>query len=377
MKLSFIGDVMLGRMIGSKYRLSPYPLIDDTLVKTVSDSDLVIANLESPVSINSKTEGDHLQFSGVPELLDEFKFVSLFSTANNHITDCGLLGIDETIGELEKRGFSHNGVYKEQYAPFLFEKGNEKVAVITFTDMLNIPFEDNSKWHVLRFGDSEVMAQIRKYKSLGYTIILFAHVGMLFTRFPNPITYDYLHNCVDAGADLIVTAHSHCLGGMEEYKGVPIFHSLGDFCMDGNSMRRRRAAMLNIDLKDGKVRHWEIVPTEVSAELKVWTPSDKVKSKMLASFNQVSSKISKHSTDYPKFYKNAYRKELLNHSISTLAFIFKDRGLSGLIKMIRMRATEVCRTIFWMLSDRSKVQRDDDAIKADRKKISQDELFGK
>lgn len=31
------------------------------------------------------------------------------------------------------------------------------------------------------------------------------------------------HECVDNGADVVVTAHSHCLGGMEVYKGKTIW----------------------------------------------------------------------------------------------------------------------------------------------------------
>lgn len=34
---------------------------------------------------------------------------------------------------------------------------------------------------------------------------------------------------IDAGADVIVGTHSHCLQGIEYYKGAPIFYNLGNF----------------------------------------------------------------------------------------------------------------------------------------------------
>ena len=34
---------------------------------------------------------------------------------------------------------------------------------------------------------------------------------------------------LDAGADAVIGAHSHCLQGMEYYKGKPILYSLGNY----------------------------------------------------------------------------------------------------------------------------------------------------
>ena len=376
MKITFLGDIMLGRMIGSKYGNIPYQVVSDNIKNQIKDSDLVVANLESPIAVNASTEGDHLQFKGNPDLLSEFDFVNLFSTANNHITDCGEEGVDETVKILDQDKFDHNGVFKKEYVPYTITVGKEKVSIVTLTDMLNIPFDKDSKWRVLRLGDEKVMEYIVDLKRQGYTVILFAHVGMLFTRYPNPITYEYMHSYIDAGADLIVTCHSHCLGGMERYKGKYIFHSLGDFLMDGNSERRRQSGILKIELNNGEFTNWCIIPTETSKEFKVDVLSGAKCDKKLREYNKVSKNIEDHSDCYADYFKKVYRKEILNHSIGTLKFIAKERGVLGLLKQISMRATEVGRTIFWMVSDRSKVQRDDDAIKPDRKKISQDKLFG-
>lgn len=376
MKIAFIGDVMLGRMIGSKYESHPYNLVSEEIASYVDDADYVIANLESPIGIKAETEGDHLQFKGNSMLLHQFNWVSAFSLANNHITDCGILGIDETIQSLDKEGISYNGVFDKDYSPLVLKDDKKEVSIITFTDMLNIPFEKDAKWHVLRMGDESIFNLIRQEKQKGRFVILFAHVGMLFTRYPNPITYNYLHQCVDHGADMIVTCHSHCLGGMEVYKGAFIFHSIGDFCMDGNSMRRRTAAILSVNIENNKV-YWEIVPTIVNKNLEIELIKGRPKEKALSKFLDVSNKIARHDKSYAKFFKKQYRKEIFSHSFSTLRFLINERGAFGLIKMLGQRSTEVLRTIRWSLSDRSKIQRDDDAIKANRKKISQKDLFGK
>ena len=115
----------------------------------------MFANLESPVVNKSKTDGDHLQFRGNPDALDELKWIDAFTLSNNHITDCGEDGITETIEILEEKGFKHNGVFKTEYKPFLFENNGDRIAIVVATDMLNIPFADNSEWNILRVGDNE------------------------------------------------------------------------------------------------------------------------------------------------------------------------------------------------------------------------------
>lgn len=377
MKFTFIGDVMLGRMIGSKYAKNPYKIVDPDIAKIVKNSDFVMANLESPIPTVATTEGDHLQFSGNANALKEFNFIDCFSTANNHITDCGVDGIRETIKNLESNGFIHNGVYTHDYEPIRLQLSDSSyISIVTFTDMLNIPFPDDSEWKVPRMGDEKILDTIRMCKNQGDKVILFAHVGMLFTRFPNPVTYDYLHKCIDTGADIIVTAHSHCLGGMEVYKGKPIFHSIGDFCMDGNSKRRRTACLLQLDIDNDAVK-WDIIPTKVTDNLEITLLYGAEKDKCIQGYNSVSELIRKHSDRYQQFFKKQYRKEIINHSLSTLNFIYHERGLRGMIKIVAMRAAETFRTIYWIFKDRSNDQRDDDAIKANRKKLSQQELFGK
>ena len=373
--LSFIGDVMLGRMIGSKYAKQPYQVVAPDLFSKVSESDYVIANLESPVVIEAKTEGDHLQFKGNSDVLDTLKWIDAFSLSNNHINDCGNLGMDETISILEEKGFEHNGLFEKEYKPLVFEKGNERIAVVTITDMMNIPFSEDCKWQTLRDGDSKVIDILKNLHNQGYCVILYAHIGILFSRYPNPMTYNYLHKCVDAGADIVVTAHSHCLGCMETYKGVPIFHSLGDFVMDGNSFRRRRSGMLQLSVEGRKVTSWEIIPAEINQNYETVSPSEKVTKGMLQDFNSVSDKLSKHANDYINFFKWQYKKEMMLHTSSTLSFLMKTRGVGGMFKMVFQRFEEVGRMFKWVAKDRSKDQRDDDAIRADRKKFTDEQLF--
>lgn len=375
MKLTFIGDVMLGRMIGSKYAKQPYTVVSEQLSNEARGADYVIANLESPVVKDAKTEGDHLQFKGNPDVLDTLKWIDAFSLSNNHINDCGNLGMDETVAILEEKGFKHNGLFTEKYQPLVLAKGDEQIAIVTITDMMNIPFTEDCRWQTLRVGEPRVFEVLCDLHKQGYCVLLYAHIGILFSRYPNPVTYEYLHKCVDSGADIVVTAHSHCLGCMETYNQAPIFHSLGDFVMDGNSFRRRRSGMLQLSIEGRKVKEWKIIPAEINAEYETVTPCDHIRQKMLDDFKTVSEKLAKHSGNYTDFFKWQYKKEMMLHTSSTLSYLMKTRGVGGMFKMVFQRFEEVGRMFKWVAKDRSKDQRDDDAIRADRKKFTDDELF--
>ena len=117
MKLSFIGDMMPARFVRRKYSKSPYQIASKDISKRLKNAKLVVANLESPVSESAESDGHHLSFKAHPDILKEFKFVDIFSIANNHINDCGSSGMDETVKFLNKYKFSWNGLYKNQNSP--------------------------------------------------------------------------------------------------------------------------------------------------------------------------------------------------------------------------------------------------------------------
>lgn len=373
--ICFIGDIMLGRVIGTKYNRSRYKVVSDILINKIKGSDLVIANLESPVPTDAETEGDHLQFKGNKEILKDLDWIDLFSISNNHINDCGTKGMDETIRNLEYFKYKWNGLYRDDYKPFIYGEEEDKIAIITITDMMNIPFDCDCPWKTLRVGEKDVFRHIKRYHELGYFVMIYAHIGMLFTRYPNPISYRYLHECIDNGADFIVTCHSHCLGGMETYKGKYIFHSIGDFIMDGNSYRRRRSAILKLKYHKKAIKEWEIIPAEINMKYETVSPNETIQNEMLNSFYGVSHNIAEHRDNYDNFYKTQYKKEMLAHTMSTLTYLCRSRGFWGMLKMIGQRFEEVFRMFIWITKDRSKVQRDDDAIKTDRRRFKQDELF--
>lgn len=144
MKISFVGDVMLGRFVREKWLDKKYKLFSDDVLSYIGDSDYVIANLESPITgIESPNS---LAFAGESRLLNQCKWVNCFSLSNNHINDFGAEGIKDTIENLYESGIEYNGIFVphiKKYTPLLIENDDNKLAVVTATDMLNFEFQED------------------------------------------------------------------------------------------------------------------------------------------------------------------------------------------------------------------------------------------
>lgn len=370
-KIQFVGDIMLGRNVAQKFKEKPYDLISEEVINKLAKTDVRIANLESPIT--SVEDDDSLKFGGNKEILQQFSWVDCFSLSNNHINDFGHQGMMDTISNLKRAGINNNGLYKETYEPFIIEKGVERIAVIMCTDMMNIEFANSCPYKTLRVNEPDkVAAEIHRCKEAGFFTILFAHIGMLFSRFPNPPSREFLHKMVDEGADCIVTAHSHCIGCHEEYKGVHIFHSLGDFLMDGASFRRRTAYILSLEVKSNRIVNWSIQPTQTTMELQVVLPENRTTNKIVAKFEEDSLKMATIKGDFRAFYKREYRKDMLSHSLSTLHFELKRRGLKGLIHILKVRSRDVFGMMKRMVTDRSNMAYDTDGVDTKHKMSNKD-----
>jgi hypothetical protein len=375
MKISVLGDIMLSRLIGEKYEKTNYNIVSNDVKQKLRKSDYVIANLESPI-LDSDDDFDHLVFNAKKETLKEFDFVDFFSLANNHINDCGEEGIKGTIKALEEQRFDYNGVFIDNYKPFVFEKNNQKFAIFTCTDMMNVPIKHSLK--VPDINDAYILKLLRQYKNEGFIIIVYAHMGQLFTRYPNPLIRQISKKYCDNGADIVLTVHPHVLGGIEEYKGKKIIYSLGDFVMDGSSYRRRRSCIIdfnyNFELK--VFENFRMIPTYVNKKLETIFAPPKHKKIAINGWLNISKKLNSLSkAKYNSKYRFLYKFEILNHNISTIAYILNHKGFVFFFKLIFKRLDEVKMMFRWVVSDRSKITKDDDAILENRKKLTSKELF--
>ena len=62
------------------------------------------------------------------------------------------------------------------------------------------------------------------------------HWGTEYSFELEQVQKDTAREYLDAGADVIIGAHSHCLQGIEYYEGKPVFYSLGNYWFNGKTL---------------------------------------------------------------------------------------------------------------------------------------------
>jgi len=223
--LVFFGDIMLGRYVrvlmdahGLNY---PFHNIDRSYLQS---NDLLIANLEGPVTTEAVQHADGMNFGFFPDtapLLKNWHF-DLLSMANNHAFDKGADAWRESLNLLQEQyitAFGHpNDIVEESVA---YRKiGPHRFAFLGLEDV-------NSK---MKTADS--VAIIERLSKEGFKVIVFPHWGLEYMHHPSKVQRHAAYQFIDAGAFAVIGHHPHVEQSYENYKGRPIFYSLGNAIFD-------------------------------------------------------------------------------------------------------------------------------------------------
>ena len=228
-KILFVGDMMFDRHIREaveKYGSGDYDYILAPLKEKLSDYDLVIGNLEGPitnkksVSINTKIgEGKNFIFTFDPtvaKVLAENN-IKLVNLGNNHILNQGEKGLEQTKKYLDEAGVQYFGDADNLETEF--PSGNS-VSFVSY----NYSIPDSAE---------TAIEEIKSAKEQSNLVIVCPHWGTEYkVGDPGKTVRALAHRFVDAGADAVIGTHPHVIQESEEYKGKKIYYSLGNFVFD-------------------------------------------------------------------------------------------------------------------------------------------------
>ncbi len=225
----FLGDMMFDR--GIRYyaqKQGNYNFIFEKVFLLLSEKDLVVANLEGPitdnksVSITAKTETPNSYYFTFDPLIANLLYsnnVKLVSLGNNHIMNFGKDGLASTENYLETAGVEYFGSPNGQTS-ILKEIEGLKIAFVGFN----------------QFGGSsekeKVLREIQKQKTTADLVFVYCHWGEEYWNNPTSFQDQAAKDFIDAGADLVVGSHTHVIGTKDYYNGKTIYYSLGNFIFD-------------------------------------------------------------------------------------------------------------------------------------------------
>lgn len=207
------------------------------LEKQLNDVDLRVLNLEAPFTRSERPiakSGPNIKANPTTVKALSYLGIDLVTLANNHIMDYGDMGLQSTLNVCNINAIATVGAGLSREAarkPFLFQKGDFKIAVLNFAEN-EYNFFGNESGGANVVNVISNFKDIQQAKELADRVIVIYHGGREHHQLPTPRQRERLRFYVDAGADMVIGHHTHCFSGFEIYKDSPIFYSLGNFLFD-------------------------------------------------------------------------------------------------------------------------------------------------
>lgn len=247
----FAGDINLDENWGTtKYLDSQengiYDCISEELIKIMQNADVFCLNNEFTYSLDGeKLAGKSYTFRANPtrvEVLSQMG-VDVVTLANNHSFDYGSQSLLDTLDTLEGEGIKYFGAgrnLKEAMEPVYFSVDGKTIAFVGASRAeknIKTPQATETEPGILRCYETELFLEtIKEAKENADFVLAYVHWGTEYSYELEEVQLTTGKEYLDAGADVIIGAHSHCLQGMEYYKDKPIIYSLGNFWFNGKTL---------------------------------------------------------------------------------------------------------------------------------------------
>ena len=234
MKMLFLGDVSPSNASREFFAAKDMGALFSDTLDIYKNRDFIFANLECALT---ESESPIVKI-GRPlkapietaEVLADIG-VNLCGLSNNHIFDFGKRGIADTLTALDKAGIAYTGFgdnYEDSRKDYVFEKDGEKFAIIAVSEH-EYAYALDDRMGARPFDEIHTLEDIRAAREKGARVIVIYHGGKEFCRYPSPRHRKVCQGMVRAGAELIISQHSHCVGCFEEYNGATIVYGQGNF----------------------------------------------------------------------------------------------------------------------------------------------------
>jgi poly-gamma-glutamate synthesis protein (capsule biosynthesis protein) len=271
---AFAGDVLLDDNYAIMYR---YKLrgssVEDTfsasLLERMRSADIFMLNNEFPFSTRgTPLEGKQFTFRANPDYVSLYEElgVDLVSLANNHAYDYGENALLDTFDTLENAGIPYVGAGRnidEAKKPVYFVANGIKIAVVSATQIERNSTPDTKEATqtsagVLRCMDeTKLLEVIDEAKANSDFVILYIHWGTESVEDTDWLQDKQAPDYAEAGVDLIIGDHPHCLQKLDSVSGVPVAYSLGNFWFNSKTID---TCLIEVGINKEGLEYFKFVP---------------------------------------------------------------------------------------------------------------------
>lgn len=243
-RLAFTGDINFADTWENMRVLQTQPggledCLSPPLLARMREADILLVNNEFTYSDGgAPMPGKQYTFRAATQNVEMLHTMGadVVSLANNHVYDYGTEAFYDTLDTLQGAGVPYVGAGRdidEAMRPQYFVAGGLKfgyVAASRAEKHILTPEATADAPGVLRTYEPELFLQaVQQAKQNADVVIAYPHWGTENTTKLEAVQVDLGRMLVDAGADLVVGAHPHCLQGLDFHNGKPIAYSLGNF----------------------------------------------------------------------------------------------------------------------------------------------------
>ncbi len=249
--LTFAGDINFDDNSSTinYYNSTPNGIVDclsPELIEIMNDADIMCLNNEFTYSTaGSPLNGKAYTFRAHPSRVDILKEmgVDIVTLANNHVFDYGETAFLDTLDTLKSADILYYGAGKnldEAMSPVYFDIQDKTLAYVTASraekyKMTPQATEDSPG--ILRCYDTQLFIEtIEEASKHADYVIAYVHWGTEYSFELEDVQLSTGRDYLDAGADIVIGAHPHCLQGIEFYNGKPIVYSLGNLWFNNKTL---------------------------------------------------------------------------------------------------------------------------------------------
>ncbi|MDE6404626.1 MAG: CapA family protein [Lachnospiraceae bacterium] len=192
--------------------------------------------------------------------------VDLVSLANNHAYDYGPTALEDTLDTLRETGIPYVGAGRnigEARRPVYYIVGDIKIAFVSATQIERLDTPDTKEatetspgvfrcWNGAKFLET-----IREAAQNSDFVVAYVHWGT-----ENQVELDWAQlkqapELIEAGADLVIGDHPHCLQPIGVIGGVPVIYSLGNFWFNSKTLD---TCMVEVVIDETGIVSYQFIP---------------------------------------------------------------------------------------------------------------------
>jgi poly-gamma-glutamate synthesis protein (capsule biosynthesis protein) len=233
--LAFGGDTHFEADLRTKVLADPNGGFLSPIAPILSGADLAMVNLETSVADTGTPLVKQYVFHAPVAAFSALRGagVDVVTMANNHGTDYGQAGLDQTLAAIRTAQFAVVGIganIDQALTPYRVEIKGQRITVFGGSQVIDSQVATATQGGVADVRDlTRLVAAVQAARADSDTIVVYLHWGVEGDTCPGAGPKEAAQRLIDAGADVVVGSHSHRQEGAGRLGTGFVDYGLGNF----------------------------------------------------------------------------------------------------------------------------------------------------